>query len=65
MDFLWLENKQQTASRRAHAVQEAKSHHKVDKRAEYCWFARDVTTAMLVVKNESISVLWELNYIFM
>ena len=26
----------------------------------YCWFARDVTAAMLVVKNESISLLWEL-----
>ena len=31
----------------------------------YCWFARDVTAAMLVVKNKSISVLWELNSIFM
>ena len=26
----------------------------------YCWFARDVTAAMLVVKNKSISRLWEL-----
>ena len=26
----------------------------------YCWFARDVTAAMLVVKNKSISLLWEL-----
>ena len=31
----------------------------------YCWFARDVTVAMLVVKNKSISLLWELNSIFM
>ena len=31
----------------------------------YCWFARDVTAAMLVVKNKSISLLWELNSIFM
>ena len=30
-----------------------------------CWFARDVTEAMLVVKNKSISLLWELNSIFM
>ena len=30
-----------------------------------CWFARDVTVAMLVVKNKSISLLWELNSIFM
>ena len=30
-----------------------------------CWFARDVTAAMLVVKNKSISLLWELNSIFM
>jgi len=29
------------------------------------WFARDVTAAMLVVKNKSISLLWELNSIFM
>ena len=31
----------------------------------HCWFARDVTAAMLVVKNKSISLLWELNSIFM
>ena len=31
----------------------------------YCWFAHDVTVAMLVVKNKSISPLWELNSIFM
>ena len=30
----------------------------------YCWFARDVTAAMLVVKNKNISLLWELNSIF-
>ena len=30
----------------------------------YCWFARYVTAAMLVVKNKSISLLWELNSIF-
>ena len=30
----------------------------------YSWFARDVTAAMLVVKNKSISHLWELNSIF-
>ena len=30
-----------------------------------CWFAGDVTAAMLVVKNKSISLLWELNSIFM
>ena len=30
-----------------------------------CWFARDVTAATLVVKNKSISLLWELNSIFM
>ena len=30
-----------------------------------CWFARDLTAAMLVVKNKSISLLWELNSIFM
>ena len=29
-----------------------------------CWFARDVTAAMLVVKNKSISLLWELNSVF-
>ena len=28
-----------------------------------CWFARDVTAAMLVVKNKSVSLLWELNSI--
>ena len=31
----------------------------------YCWFARDVTAAMLVVKNKSVSLRWELNSIFM
>ena len=31
--------------------------------SKYCWFARDVTAAMLVVKNKSISLLWELNSI--
>ena len=31
----------------------------------YCWFASDVTAALLVVKNKSISLLWELNSIFM
>ena len=30
----------------------------------YCWSAGDVTAAMLVVKNKSISLLWELNSIF-
>ena len=30
-----------------------------------CWFARDVTVAMLVVKNKSVSLRWELNSIFM
>ena len=30
----------------------------------YCWSAGDVTTAMLAVKNKSISLLWELNSIF-
>ena len=29
----------------------------------YCWFARDVMGAFLVVQN--ISILWELNPIFM
>ena len=27
---------------------------------EYCWIARDVTSAMLVAKNKSISFFWEL-----
>ena len=31
----------------------------------HCWFARDVTAAMLMVKNRSISLLWEPNSIFM
>ena len=34
-------------------------------KVNYCWFARDVTAAMLVVKNKSISLLWELNSTFM
>ena len=29
------------------------------------WFVRDLTAAMLVIKNKSISLLWELNSIFM
>ena len=33
--------------------------------SNFCWFARDVTAAMLVVKNKSLSLLWELNSIFM
>ena len=28
------------------------------------WFARDITATMLVIKNKSISLLWELNSIF-
>ena len=32
---------------------------------KYCWLARDVKAAMLVVKNKSISLLWELNSTFM
>ena len=32
---------------------------------QYFWFARDVTAAMLVVKNKSISLRRELNSIFM
>ena len=43
----------------------SKRHKKVDKRAEFCWFVRDVTAAMLVIKNKSISLLWDLNSIFM
>ena len=31
----------------------------------YCWLTRDVRAAMLVVKKKSISLLWELNSIFM
>ena len=31
----------------------------------YCWFARDVMVAMLLVKNKTISILWEINSIFM
>ena len=31
----------------------------------YCWFASDVTTAMLVVKNKSVSLRWEMNSILM
>ena len=30
-----------------------------------CWFARDVMAAMLVVKNKSISLLWELKSLIM
>ena len=30
-----------------------------------CWFACDVIAATLVVKNNSLSLLWELNSIFM
>ena len=29
----------------------------------YCWFASDVTVAMLVVKNKGISLHWEMNSI--
>ena len=28
----------------------------------YCWFAGEVTAAILVVKNKSNFLLWELNY---
>ena len=38
---------------------------KHDKILYYCWFARDVTAAILLVKNKSNSLLWELNSIFM
>ena len=29
-----------------------------------CWFARDVKAAMLMVKNKSFPLLWELSTIF-
>ena len=32
--------------------------------SQYCWFALDVAAAMLVVKNKSISLLWEPDSIF-
>ena len=31
----------------------------------YCWFASDVTAAMLVVKNKRVSLRWEMNSILM
>ena len=31
----------------------------------YCWFARDVMAAMLMVKNKSTSLVWEQNSTFM
>ena len=30
----------------------------------YCWFARDVTAAMLDDQNKSISLLWKLKLYF-
>ena len=30
-----------------------------------CWFASNVTAAVLVVKNKSISLRWEMNSILM
>ena len=30
----------------------------------YCWFACDVTAAMLMVKKKTFPLLWELNSIF-
>ena len=30
----------------------------------HCWFGRDVTATMLVVKNKIISLLWQFNSIF-
>ena len=38
---------------------------KSERHSHYCWFVRDVTAAMLVVKSKSISLSWELNSIFM
>ena len=37
---------------------------KSGRHSHYCWFARDVTAAMLVVKNNSNSLFYELNLIF-
>ena len=34
-------------------------------RGAYCWFASDVTAAMLVVKNKRVSLRWEINSILM
>ena len=33
--------------------------------SRYCWFASDVTAAMMVVKNNSISLRWEMHSILM
>ena len=38
---------------------------KLDFQRGYCWFVRDVTAAMLVVKNKNTSLLREVNSIFM
>ena len=32
---------------------------------QHCWFASDVTAAMLGVKNKSVSLQWEMNSILM
>ena len=34
-------------------------------KSTYYWFARDVTAAMLVAKKKGISLLWDLDSIFM
>ena len=36
----------------------------IDWRISNCRFARDVTAAMLVIRNKNISLHWELNSIF-
>ena len=38
---------------------------KVSLKEQHCWFASDVTAAMLVVKNKNISLRWEMNSILM
>ena len=35
------------------------------KKFAYCWFASDVTAAMLVVKNKRVYFRWEMNSILM
>ena len=32
---------------------------------KHCWFASDVTAAMLVVRNKRVSLRWEMNSILM
>ena len=56
---------QQVKSMYTHRSKEKFGYLHVDHINKNCWFARDVTVVCWWSRTKSISLLWELNFIFM